>query len=161
MSLGGPYPGAGSNTMCYYSTTEMGTFLDLSLLNGIDGFVNVYESEVTSGFYEGKHDAEGEFPGDRRPNEAFMKSAEDIWSMVEGYLNKNDYVPKSLYENFLGHQVNRIWQNTTSGSLSGTCWKKQRNFHDSPWLVACPSAEEKALPLPSGRATPLRPNTRR
>src|SRR5437660_7039262 len=36
-----------------------------------------------------------------------------------------------------------------------------RSFHDSPWLVACPSAEEKALPLPSGRATPLRPNTRR
>ena len=34
MSLGGPYPGAGSNTMCYYSTTEMGTFLDLSLLSG-------------------------------------------------------------------------------------------------------------------------------
>jgi len=94
----------------------------------IDGLVNVYESEVTSGFYEGKHEAEGEFPGDRRLNEAFMKSAEDIWSMVEGYLNNNDYVPKSLYENFLGHQVNRIWQNTTSGSLSGTCWKKQRNI---------------------------------
>ncbi len=95
------------------------------------------------------------------PNEAFMKSAEDIWSMVEGYLNKNDYVPKSLYENFLGHQVNRIWQNTTSGSLSGTCWKKQRNFHDSPWLVACRSAEEESGAAAFWPAILLRLNTPR
>ena len=63
---------------------------------------NLYRSEVERGFYEGKHEGEGEFPGERRPNAAFMKIAEEIWSMAEDYLStKTDYVPqKSLRELF-------------------------------------------------------------
>lgn len=68
----------------------------------MEHLANVYRSEVERGFYEGKHEAEGEFPGERRPNEAFMKIAEDMWSPVKDYLNENTdlYSQKSLRELF-------------------------------------------------------------
>jgi len=68
----------------------------------MEALASIYRSEVENGFYEGKHEPEGEFPGERRPNEAFMKIAEDIWSPVEDYLNKNTDLcsQKSLRELF-------------------------------------------------------------
>lgn len=49
-------------------------------------FAQIYTAEVARGFYEGTHEAEGECPGDRRPNEAFMQASEVIWAPVDTYL---------------------------------------------------------------------------
>ena len=70
----------------------------------------MYRSEVERGFYEGKHEGEGEFPGERRPNEAFMKIAEDIWSAAEDHLNrKTDYTPqkplRELFKTFREYEL--------------------------------------------------------
>lgn len=52
----------------------------------------IYTAEVTRGFYEGKHEAEGECPGDRRPNEAFMQASEVIWAPVDDFLQTQGLV---------------------------------------------------------------------
>ena len=69
--------------------------------NKMARLATTYNLEVKKGFYEGKRESEGEFPNNRRPNEAFMKASEDIWRTTEKYLNKNElHCQESLRELF-------------------------------------------------------------